>query len=311
MIYIIALSTAAAAGLVVLLVAQLVPGQSSEVRRRVQAVAAVGPGEAAMAARRRRSQRSRIEDLLEVLGRQINEYTGGREAVAELLTQAGYRKTSAPAVYWGLRVTAALALGVLGLGVFPLLDAATILTIILSVYLAGMGYVIPMLLLKQKVRRRQREIVLTLPDAIDLLVVCVEAGLGLNQAFVRVADEIRPLSATVGDELHLLNLEIRAGHSRDQALRNFFARTGVEDIRTLTTMLIQADRFGTSIANALRVHSETLRDKRRQRAEEAAAKTTIKIIFPLVICIFPAMFVVLVGPGMIQIAQALTGVSGS
>ncbi|MGK7312853.1 MAG: type II secretion system F family protein [Candidatus Longimicrobiales bacterium M2_2A_002] len=310
MIYLIAVTAASAAALVVVLIAQLVPATSPDVKRRVQEVAAAGPTEAVLQRRQRRHDRTRLEELLEALGRQIVEYTGDPEGVAEMLTRAGYRKKSAPAMYWGIRFAAAAGFALAGLAIAQAWGANLVVTLMIAAELAAMGYVVPMLLLKQKVRRRQHEIVITLPDALDLLVVCVEAGLGLNQAFVRVADEIRPLSQTMGEELHLLNLEIRAGHARDRALRNLFDRTGVEDIRVLATMLIQADRFGTSIANALRVHSETLRDKRRQRAEEAAAKTTIKIIFPLVLCIFPAMFVVLVGPGMIQIAEAFMGLGG-
>ena len=310
MIYLITIAAASAAALVVVLIAQLVPATSPDVKRRVQEVATAGPAEAVLQRRQRRQERTRIMELLEALGRQIVEYTGDPEGVAEMLTRAGYRKKSAPAIYWGTRIAATGGLALAGLAMAQAWGANLPVTLMIAAELAAIGYVVPMLLLKQKVRRRQHEIVITLPDALDLLVVCVEAGLGLNQAFVRVADEIRPLSQTMGEELHLLNLEIRAGHARDRALRNLFNRTGVEDVRALATMLIQADRFGTSIANALRVHSETLRDKRRQRAEEAAAKTTIKIIFPLVLCIFPAMFVVLVGPGMIQIAEAFMGIGG-
>ena len=127
-----------------------------------------------------------------------------------------------------------------------------------------------------------------LPDALDMLVVCVEAGLGLNQALVRVSEEIDRISPVLSEQLALVNLEIRAGTARDEALRNLAERTGLQDISSLVGMLIQTDRFGTSVAHALRVHAETMRTKRRQRAEEAAAKTTIKMIFPLVFCIFPA-----------------------
>lgn len=310
MIYVIAITAASAAALVVVLISQLVPATSPDVKRRVQEVAAVGPTEAALQRRQRREDRTRLEELLEALGRRIVEYTGDREGTAELLVRAGYRKSSAPSMYWGTRIAATVGFGLAGVGMAQAWGANLTVALMIAAELAALGYVVPMLLLKQKVRRRQHEIVLTLPDALDLLVVCVEAGLGLNQAFVRVADEIRPLSQTMGEELHLLNLEIRAGHARDRALRNLYDRTGVDDVRALATMLIQADRFGTSIANALRVHSETLRDKRRQRAEEAAAKTTIKIIFPLVLCIFPAMFVVLIGPAMIQIAEAFIGIGG-
>jgi tight adherence protein C len=141
-------------------------------------------------------------------------------------------------------------------------------------------------------------------------VVSVEAGLGLNQALVRVSEEIYRISPVLSEQLALVNLEIRAGTSREEALRNLAERTGLQDISSLVGMLIQTDRFGTSVAQALRVHSETMRTKRRQRAEEAAAKTTIKMVFPLVFCIFPALFVVILGPALIQIYKALAGFGG-
>jgi tight adherence protein C len=149
-----------------------------------------------------------------------------------------------------------------------------------------------------------------LPDALDMLVVSVEAGLGLNQALVRVSEEIYRLSPVLSEQLALVNLEIRAGTSREEALRNLAERTGLQDISSLVGMLIQTDRFGTSVAQALRVHADTMRTKRRQRAEEAAAKTTIKMVFPLVFCIFPALFVVILGPALIQIYKALAGFGG-
>ena len=137
------------------------------------------------------------------------------------------------------------------------------------------------------------------------MVVCVEAGLGLNQALVRVSEEIERLSPVLSEQLALVNLEIRAGTGREEAFRNMGERTGLDDIKSLMAMLIQTDRFGTSIAQALRVQADTLRTKRRQRAEEAAAKTTIKLVFPLVLFIFPAMFVVILGPALIQIFETL------
>jgi tight adherence protein C len=136
---------------------------------------------------------------------------------------------------------------------------------------------------------------------LDMLVVCVEAGLGLNQAIVRVADEIDHVSPVMSEQLAIVNLEMRAGTPREEALKNLAERTGLVDIRSLVSMLIQTDRFGTSVADALRVHSDTMRTKRRQRAEEAAAKTTIKLVFPLVLFVFPAMFVVVLGPSVIAI----------
>jgi tight adherence protein C len=173
-----------------------------------------------------------------------------------------------------------------------------------------MGYVLPGMLVSRRVKKRQKEMQRALPDALDMLVVSVEAGLGLNAALVRVSEEIDRLSPVLSEQLGLVNLEIRAGTSREEALRNLAERTGLQDISSLVGMLIQTDRFGTSVAQALRVHADTMRTKRRQRAEEAAAKTTIKLVFPLVFCIFPAMFVVILGPALIQIYKALGGFGG-
>jgi len=146
---------------------------------------------------------------------------------------------------------------------------------------------------------------LGLPDALDLLIVCVEAGLGLDQAIQRVAEELAFAHKDLTDELKLINLEIRAGQARAEALQNFGTRTGIEDVMSLVSMLVQTDKFGTSVAQSLRVHSETVRTKRRQRAEEAAAKTGAKMEFPLVICIFPAIWVVTVGSAVIKFVQIL------
>jgi tight adherence protein C len=307
---VIAISAAIAAGLVVLLLAQLVPARSATVGRRVAQVAAMDSPDAVIGRRRRQEQREQLQELLERLGSQL-QGRGADEAVTRaLLTHAGYRHPNAVAIYAGARLGLAAVLAGLAAITLPVFLSNAGVVMLVALYVAAVGYLLPMLVVRSKARRRQKEITLTLPDALDLLVVCVEAGLGLNQAFVRVADEIHPLSVITASEFHLLNLEIRAGTPREEALRNLFERTGVEDIRSLTMMMIQADRFGTSIANALRIHAETLRDKRRQRAEEAAAKTTIKLVFPLVLCIFPAMFVVLIGPGLITIVEALSGVGG-
>lgn len=308
MIILIAVSSAVAIGLLILLIGQLVPARSAAVSDRVAEIATLSGPENAIQRHRRQERRERLQDILEVVGHRLKGYTPDADATRELLVHAGYRTPRAPAVYWGLRILSAVALGLAASVALPVLGGTALVGVVGGFYMAALGYIIPLLVVRAKARRRQKDLTLALPDALDLLVVCVEAGLGLNQAFVRVAEEIQPLSETMAMELHLLNLEIRAGKPRDEALRNLFNRTGVEDIRSLTFMLIQADRFGTSIANALRVHADTLRDKRRQRAEEAAAKTTIKLIFPLVFCIFPAMFVVLVGPGLIQIVEALTSI---
>ena len=152
---------------------------------------------------------------------------------------------------------------------------------------------------------RQREIFESFPDALDLLTVCVEAGLGLDAALQRVADEMQLKSLALSEELSLVTMELRVGASKPHALRNLALRTGVEDVDTLVAMLVQAERFGTSIADSLRVHAETLRTKRRLRAEERAAKIALKLLFPLIFCIFPTLLLVLLGPGFIQIYRIL------
>jgi tight adherence protein C len=306
MIAVIVVSAGVAAALVVLLVAQLVPARSASVSRRVAEVAAIGSPEAVTARRRRQDQRAQISQLLERVGSQLKGQGPSEGATRATLTRAGYRHPNAVAIYAGVRVLLAGTLAGAVILVVPILGGSAAVALLFALYVAAVGYLLPLLVIRAKVRRRQKELQIALPDALDLLVVCVEAGLGLNQAFVRISEEIHPVSEVTATEFHLMNLEIRAGTPRDEALRSLFERTGVEDIRSLTTMLIQADRFGTSIAGALRIHSETLRDKRRQRAEEAAAKTTIKMVFPLVLCIFPAMFVVLIGPALIQIYEGLT-----
>jgi tight adherence protein C len=161
------------------------------------------------------------------------------------------------------------------------------------------------MLLARMAKRRQHKVRLSLPDALDLLVVSVEAGLGLDQAIQRVADELAFAHPELADEMRLINLELRAGKPRSEALRNFGERTQVDDVISLVAMLVQTDKFGTSVAQSLRVHSDTARTKRRQRAEEAAAKTGVKMVFPLVFCIFPAIWVVTIGPAAIKFIQVL------
>ncbi len=216
------------------------------------------------------------------------------------LVQAGFRGDEALAVFFGIRLVAALA-------AFALIATPVFIrpNVPFAVGACGLAYILPGIVLARLARRRQHRLSLALPDALDLLVVSVEAGLGLDQAIQRVGDEIEFAHPELAAELRLVNLELRAGKARAEALHNLSDRTGVEDISSLVAMLIQTDRFGTSIAKSLRVHSDTLRTKRRQRAEEAAAKTGVKMVFPLVFCIFPAIFVVTIGPAAIKFVQVL------
>lgn len=216
------------------------------------------------------------------------------------LVQAGYRRDEALFVFFGLRI--ALAFGAFMLCATPILMRPNVFV---GLGAFGLGYVLPGMLVARMAKRRQHRIRMSLADALDLLVVSVEAGLGLDQAMLRVGEELEFAYPDLSEELRLVNLELRAGKGRVEALRNLGERTGVDDLVSLCTMLIQTDKFGTSVAQSLRVHSETLRTKRRQRAEEAAAKTGVKMVFPLVCCIFPAILVVTIGPAAIRFVQVL------
>ena len=220
---------------------------------------------------------------------------------------AGYRGDAPVMVYFGAKTLLAVLLPVIAYFYVMLggakLGTNMMLLILLSA--GAVGYYLPNAVLSRLVFVRQREIFETFPDAADLLLVCVEAGLGLDAALVRVAEEMRLKSEALAEELHLVNLELRAGSSREKALRNLALRTGVEEVNTFATMLIQADRFGTSIGESLRVFSDELRTKRQMRAEEIAAKIPLKLLFPMVFCIFPALLLVLLGPAFIQIYRIL------
>ena len=179
------------------------------------------------------------------------------------------------------------------------------MTVMAGVLSALLGFYLPDIWLRQKADKRKEKILNALPDALDLLVVCVESGMGLDSAIYRVAQEMRLNSPELSDELQLMNLELRAGKSRRDALKNLASRTNLEEINSLVTLLIQTDQFGTSMADALRIYSDAYRTQRYQRAEELAAKLPVKLLFPLVVFIFPALFVVLLGPAAISIYKAL------
>jgi tight adherence protein C len=215
------------------------------------------------------------------------------------LVAAGYRSKEAILVFIGIRVGVSLLLFVIvSIPIFHI-------NVLVAIGAAAIGYLLTTMGLGRLAQRRQHRIRLSLPDALDLLVVSVEAGLGLDQALQRVGQELAFAHGDLCDELRLVNLELRAGNARSEALHNLAERTGVDDLSSLVAMLVQTDKFGTSVAKSLRVHSETLRTKRRQRAEEAAAKTGVKMVFPLVFCIFPAVWVVTIGPAAIRFVQVL------
>lgn len=307
MIYVIAALVGATVVLVVYGVAGLVPARPRAVTRRLAELEQRGAPHAVTQGGAP-ARREWVERMVQQLGTRVQGKQAQAATVRQFLGQAGYRRQDAVTLYWGARMTAALVLAGAALLFLPLAGAQAFATLLVALWLGTFGWIAPAFYVRRKIAARHTDIRRSLPDALDLLVVCVEAGLGINQALSRVAQEIRFVSATVGEELALVNLEIRAGAPRQDALRNLGERTGVSELRSLSAMLIQTDRFGTSVGQALRVHADTLRTQRRQRTEEAAAKTTIKLIFPLVLFIFPAMFVVLLGPALIQVIHTLSEV---
>ena len=306
MLYLSVISAAVAAGLAGFMVSLAVPLRSRSLRNRMAELGLETSGEA-VARSRRRERRRQYTQLISLIGDRLIESRLDTGDLREKLVHAGYRQSSALVVFLGTRVLATGGLGAVGLSLGAAAGLSGPLVVLAGLWGAGAGWFIPRFIVSAKAAARQKEVQLALPDALDLLVICVEAGLGLNQALIRVAREIRHVSSTLAVELSVTNLQIRAGTPRDEALKDLARRTGVPDVRTLVTTMIQTERFGTSIAHSLRVHADTLRLKRKQRAEEAAAKTTIKMVFPLAICVFPALFVIVLGPALIQIVTTLSG----
>jgi tight adherence protein C len=264
----------------------------------VAGVAAPIPEEARFAER----QKERMRDGLASVGKLIPPTPTQKASRAELLmTRAGYRSSEAILAMRGFKI------------LFPV---ATLAFVFLSglyrtnpfmvpVMALAAGYLVPDILLTWRVKARQHHLRRGLPDALDLLVICVEAGLGLDQALMKVAQDMRITHRELSEELQLVNLEMRIGKSRIESLRELARRTGLDDIKSLVAMLIQTERFGTSIAQSLRVFSDDMRTKRRQRAEEMSAKTSVKMVPPLVFFIFPALMVVILGPAVLMLMSQL------
>ena len=227
------------------------------------------------------------------------KYTG----VRQLLHQAGYIGEREVRIFWGVRIFLTGAFGV-GVMIFATLFQSPVTNMLLLVAaFAGLGYLLPYFYVRRKAKYRVREIQETLPDTLDLLVICVEAGLGVDAAMVRVAKEQMEQRLVIGEEWQLMTQEIQAGVLRRDALSRMANRIGLDDLRSLVTFLTQTEELGGSIARSLRVYAATIRDKRSQRAEEAARKAVIKLIFPLVLFILPALFLVVMGPPLMNIIK--------
>ena len=243
--------------------------------------------------------RERLEQAIDPLSKAIPLSPADVSRTRGWLIQAGFRDAMHVNYYFGARVLGA-AVGFAAVALLAGFDNP-----MLIVGIPALGFILPRFILKRMIKDRQMRIRIALADALDLTVICVEAGLALDQALMRVGQDLHHAHPDLSDEFHLVNLEMRAGKPRAEALRNLVDRTGVDDIRSLVGTLIQTDRFGTSVAQALRVHSDSLRTERRQRAEEQAAKTTIKMVPPLVIFVLPSIIFVTIGPAVISLIRQL------
>ena len=249
--------------------------------------------------------KNRIFSLLGVMGKPVvTSEAIDYSQLRPLFLKAGIRRENAPAIFWGAKLLLMLLLPI-GFILMRLFYPGSPLTVIqqiaLFTLLAIIGFYLPNLWIQFKIARRKETIIKGFPDALDLMVVCVEAGMGLDSAITRVAKEIELANKILSNELHIYTLEMRAGKSRREALKNLAMRTDLPEVNNLVTLLIQTDKFGTSIGQALKVYSDTMRVQRYQRAEEKAAKIPVKLIFPLILFIFPALFVAILGPAAINI----------
>jgi tight adherence protein C len=277
-------------------------------------VATIGHGGVEPAAARLRGLLDWLARRLAPLARASEPHGAGepRSPLRVRFNAAGLRSASAPAIYFGAKTVLTFLLPGLFVLALGMANAHIALAPMLAllVALAAIGYYLPNATLARLIAHRQRELFEVIPDALDLMRVCVESGLSLDASIARVGREMAFESRALSDELHLVSLELRAGASRAEALRHLALRVGLEDVDALVSILVQADRFGTSVTEALRVHSEQLRTKRRLVAEERAAKLPVKLLFPLVFCIFPALLTVLLGPAVLSIARALPRLMG-
>ncbi len=242
---------------------------------------------------------SRLEKLVKPFQEIVPRNSADVSTVQKRLARAGYREPSYINIFYSSKVLVPMALCV----VATVTQLYAYSPLFMYALAAGLGYLAPDFWLNNRISARKMKLSLGLPEALDLLVICVEAGLSVDKATMRTAEELRISQPAIADEMNLVYLEQRAGRPRAEAWKNFGERTDVDTIRSLASILIQADKFGTSVGKTLRTHAEALRTRRRQDAEEKAAKTTVKLTFPLVLFIFPSLFVVTLGPSMIVMLE--------
>jgi tight adherence protein C len=251
------------------------------------------------------------ERVAEPFNRMVPPSAADAKKLQKKLMMAGFRSPHAPSIYRLLQLVSMFALPgvIVFVWVFIARPFSSALAPVLFAFAAG--FLLPQFTLNRLVASRQLKITWGLADALDLMVITMEAGLGLNAAMLKVCEELKDVHPDISKEFEIANLEIRVGRDRSEALRNLADRTGVEDLNSLVGMLIQADRFGTSIARAVRVYSDSLRTKRRQRAEQAAQKAAFKLLLPLGALLFPTMFIIILGPALLNISDMLSGGVGN
>jgi tight adherence protein C len=281
-------------------VTALVLGRQTTARRRLDEIMAPRKDRATPAHQPHLTLTDTVGPTLSRVEKVLPTSTKEMSRIRKRLIRAGFTSPAAPVINAALEVVLPV---VVGLSVFAVMGNGR--GILVGSLLAIVAYLIPSFVVGRIITKRQQQIRNGLPDALDLVIVCVEAGLSLDQAVLKASEELTLSHPALADELQQVTNEIRAGKPRMEAFRNFADRTRVDDVRALVAMLIQTDRFGTSIAQALRTHADTGRTMRRQRAEERAAKLGVKLVFPLVFCLFPAMYVVTLGPGAIRIIRVL------
>ena len=247
------------------------------------------------------------ERIAEPINRLVPPSAADAKKLQLKLMQAGFRSPQAPAIYRALQLVSMLALPGLIVLLWLFLTRPLNGALIPALFAFAAGFLLPRFILNRLMASRKLKITWGLADALDLMVITMEAGLGLNAAMLKVCEELKDVHPDISKEFELANLEIRVGRERAEALRNLADRTGVEDLNSLVGMLIQADRFGTSIARAVRVYSDSLRTKRRQRAEQAAQKAAFKLLLPLGALLFPTMFIIILGPALLNISDMLSG----
>jgi len=268
-------------------------------RRRLQQLASAGGPELALGSM---SLVDHVDPRLRSIRGILPKSPKDMNRLRKRLASAGYHSPTAMVVF---RVASLLTPFVFALVTWTIFGTGAFLYI---AFAAGIGWLLPGIVLARLIEKRKKQIQNGLPDALDLLIVCVEAGCALDQAIVKASDELEITYPALTEELRMVTTEVRAGKSRLEAFKNFAARTKVDDVQSLVALLVQTDKFGTSIAQALRTHAETSRTKRRQRAEERAAKVGVKLVFPLVLCLFPALYVVILGPAVIAFIRVFMNV---